>query len=244
MISDYIRMFVMYLVIFSIITNFIIGAIGVTIYKTFYNLIVKIKKENYKGIASEYVAEISVFYFKASVAGYILLTYKIPFWKTDILIKIGLSLILSVVGGVMLYWLIIRFNSKLNKIGLFNYLIFSSPERLERWVRNKNMIRSVFLGPFFEEVMWRGFLLGLIPIVYGVNVYYAVAISSIFYGVTHVMQGVRGIFLNIINGLIFSLIAVYLGGILYSFVAHLVYNYLSMSTLHSYLSQPSSNKSS
>lgn len=158
-------------------------------------------------------------------------------YRAKILQKLGLSVEFDVIQifiwlaacqlGKFLYWsenFLSNFIRKLfNKKSLLrlNILPNNQPEELPEF---KVLVVLSILISFCEEFVWRGYLIHALSGY--VDIWPAIAISSVFFGINHYYFGIEAIVLKSIAGIILGIFYVTTGNLWVPFIAHTVFNIL------------------
>jgi membrane protease YdiL (CAAX protease family) len=84
----------------------------------------------------------------------------------------------------------------------------------------------VFTVSACEEFLYRGFMFAVLQNLFRSTIA-ALLLSSIFFGVGHLYQGRRGMFMTFLLGVIFAMARVYTGSLLPAAIAHFVVDFLA-----------------
>lgn len=205
---------------------------GVAILIKVYMAIKEQTNEHFLHIINNfYVSFFSFFFF---VVGIITLgIYPIKLIDQSETFYIFIKMIICIAGGIFLYLLI----SKIVKIHFHiktKYIIIDEKTKRENLLKIANQTTSMYgaiifyLGVFCEEILWRGFLIITLQSFFNLDLIVAIFISSISFGMNHYYLGTKGLLINILNGIIFSVIFIVADGVIYSFITHTVYNILAV----------------
>ena len=159
--------------------------------------------------------------------------FKWPMWfDFPTLLSLGITIFIAVGIGVAFYyaeiiaaqaWLKLRIG---NKPVVKNWM-FGETKRIVR--QGQRLPISLLLGCILseasmEEVLWRGHLISYATNFLNMPVQYAVAISSLAFGMNHLAYGLANVLSKTLLGVILSLLYLASGSILPCILCHQVFN--------------------
>ncbi len=106
-------------------------------------------------------------------------------------------------------------------------LFFSDSEALAsaREMSLMTLIPGVLAGPVFEELAFRGLLLGVL-LARGWNPFAAIVLVAAIFAITHHQYTPAGLIVIFIGGLIFGMLRVATGGLLAPMLSHMLVNFM------------------
>lgn len=90
---------------------------------------------------------------------------------------------------------------------------------------------SVFVA-FAEELLWRGFLLHVLPEVFGLGTVGAVLVAAVLFGFNHAYFGVLNVVLKALAGVVWALLLLATGSLLAPVASHYAYEILVWRRVH------------
>jgi membrane protease YdiL (CAAX protease family) len=81
---------------------------------------------------------------------------------------------------------------------------------------------------FFEEFIWRGYLITATLFILGGSILLALLISSLAFASIHYYFGILGVLPHTINGFVFGIVFLLTNTIWAPTVSHLIYNFLAI----------------
>ena len=156
-----------------------------------------------------------------------------PVWfDLSMPLSLGVMIFISVGTGVAFYyaeiiaawaWLKLRMG---NKPGIKTWM-FGETKRLVR--QGQRLPISLLLGcilseSLLEEVLWRGYLFSYANDILNIPVQYAVIISSLSFGINHLVYGLANVISKTLFGVILSLIYLASDSLLPCILCHQVFN--------------------
>jgi membrane protease YdiL (CAAX protease family) len=107
-------------------------------------------------------------------------------------------------------------------------LLKKSKTLILRKLSRPSILPLIIAQSFFEEFIWRAYLITAFFFGFGWNMYLALFISSLAFGSIHYRYGIQEMILQAINGFAFGVLFIFTDTLWAPAASHIVYNFLSV----------------